>query len=261
MPGTLPNTRFAEVTVNSTYTGTSTSMDTGKAQRINYDGHYYDFTVRYPNLTMLQAKEITAFLAGQRGSLNNFDLTIPTVSTSEGAVETKRTELLAQFSATPNLVDFTHYFYSINLNNNTITYRFQVPGESAEVTDPVSTPNSFYIGDSANANFDGHWFNAGDYINFDNHVKTYQIVSSVNPVWIGTTATPSLYNGYTAVYEGTITLSPDIVLTDLAQWVQSTTVMNFRNIAWRVFLVDTAVSYAAGLGDNTSITLNLREEI
>ena len=62
------------------------------------------------------------------------------------------------------------------------------------------------------------------------------------------------------MYEGELTLTPDIVLTDLAQWVQSTTVMNFRAVAWRVFLVDTAVSYGAGLADTTSITLNLREE-
>jgi hypothetical protein len=260
MPGILPNTNFAEVTVNSSYTGTSVSMDTGKVQRLDYGGHYYDFSVRYPSLTMTQAKEISGFLAGQRGSLNNFDLTVPTISVSEGAVEAKRTELLAQYIATPERVDFNHYFYSINLNNNSITYRWQTQGEANEVTDPETNPNSFYIGDSVNANFDGHWFNAGDYINFNNHVKTYQIVSSVNPVWIGTTATPDRYNGYTAVYEGSITLSPDIVLTDISQWVQNTTIMNYRNVAWRVFLVDTAVSYAAGLGDNTSITLNLREE-
>lgn len=260
MPGTLPNTGFAQVTVNSNHAIRSIATDAGKVQRIGLDGHYYSFTVNYPSLTVLQAKQVAGFLAGQRGALNNFEMTIPTLSTSEGAVEDKRAEAYAQFA--DNLVDFNHYVYSVNFNTNVVTYRVTVPGEEGEYLNPGpgagTFTNTYYIGNTSLANSDGNWFNPGDFINFSNHTKTYEIVSSVNPVWIGTVPTPELYNGYSAIYEGTVTLSPHIVLTDIEQW--SSITMNYRDVAFRVFLTDPNITYAAGLGNSTAMTLNVREE-
>jgi hypothetical protein len=262
MPGTLPNTSFAQVTVNSNYATRSTAMDSGKVQRIGLDGHYYSFTVNYPSLTILQAKEVSGFLAGQRGSLNNFEMTIPTLSTSAGAVEDKRSAAYAQFL--DSLVDWDHHVYSINFNTNVITYRVYMPGDETEFTNPSTNPSTYYIGNSSLFTYDGAWFNVGDYVNFANHTKSYQIVSSVNPVWIGTVnaedtnGDPILYNGWTAVYEGSITVSPSIVLTDVAQW--SNTTINYRDVAFRVFLTDPNIAYAAGVGNDTAMTLNVREE-
>lgn len=248
MPGTLPNSKFAEVTVNSVFSGTTVTMDSGKIQRLNWDGHHYSFNVRYPSLTYDAAKAVSGFIAQQRGPLNNFTMSVPEISIPSGAAKSVMERIDVDYPGDRTTALGLNGVTGVNIANNTIYYTLLLPSPT------------YY-----DASTHGDWFNIGDYVNFSNHTKTYQTVSSVNPTYTGTSFASGVYDGTAYVYEGNITVSPNLVVTDTAQWVTTgpaelRTYMMFDDVKFTVFMVDPQVSYVASVGNNTSMSLNVREE-
>ena len=240
MVESLPNTRFAEVTINSNFTGTSAAMDSGKVQRINYDGHYYSFNVRYPSLTYNQAKAISGFLTKHGGPLNSFYLTVPELNDSSG----NSTDIFKDLTSTYGSLEFNTLLPTITaVNTGTNTVTFQVALDSDSYSG--SNLTDFYA--------------VGDYVNFTNHNKAYQIIDLPAPlVYTGTSVVGTNYTNY--YYEGQLQVGPNLALTDLAQWA-SGVYLRTQDVLFRVFLTDSNVSYTASTSNDTAMTLNVREEI
>ena len=235
----LPKTRFAEVTVNSNFTGTSAAMDSGKVQRINYDGHYYTFNIRYPSLTYKDAKEISAFLTKHGGPLNSFYLPVPEISNQSDGVSTQIIEQIESNHVYSDLYTRGPLITTVNFGTNIVTYRVALDAPSGYTLD------NFYA--------------VGDYCNMSNHNKVYQIVEIVSdPVYTGDSESGTFYTRYW--YEGQVKIGPNVVLTDPDQYNLFTT-LHVVDVKFRVFLTDSIVSYTASTSNDTAMTLNVREEI
>ena len=244
----LPYTRFAEVTVNSNFAGTSAAMDSGKVQRINYDGHYYSFNIRYPSLTYKQAKEISAFLTKHGGPLNSFNLRVPELALdSMGSHTTILNDIIETYGDSEVWTAFP-YVTGVDLLTNTITYEVALDAD-----------------DYATRGYDlNNFFAEGDYVSFSNHNKAYQIIDNFSSTPLTYTGVQIDNAGYYIHYwyQGQFKVGPNIVLTDLDQWdINDGVTLNVRNTNFRVFLTDSVVSYTASTSNDTSMTLNVREEI
>lgn len=235
----LPKTRFAEVTVNSNFTGTSAAMDSGKVQRINYDGHYYSFNIRYPSLTYKDAKEISAFLTKHGGPLNSFFLPVPEISNQSDGVSTQIIQQLESTYGQSEIYTDSPLITTVNFGTNVVTYRVALDAPSGY------NLNNFYA--------------VGDYCSISNHNKVYQIIDIVSdPVYTGDSESGSFYTRYW--YEGQIKIGPNIVNTNADQYTLFTT-LRVVDVRFRVFLTDSIVSYTASTSNDTAMTLNVREEI
>lgn len=240
MPELLPYTRFAEVTINSNFAGTSAAMDSGKVQRINYDGHYYSFNIRYPSLTYDQAKMISGFLTKQGGPLNSFALPVPEISSKSSGVSTQILQQLSSDYILPEFDSADPLITSVDFGTNIITYHVSLDAPSGYDLE------GFYA--------------VGDYCMITNHNKIYQITEIVEePVYTGI-STSSTFYGTKYYYEGQVRVGPNIVFTDTDYYNQFTS-LRMTNVSFRVFLTDSIVSYTASTSNDTSMTLNLREEI
>jgi hypothetical protein len=219
MSGILPNTNFAEVTITSHFPTVVVEANSGQTQRLNYMGHYYKLQVNYPSLEVKSAKEIMGFLQAQKGQLSYFDVEVPYYSDSSGVYS----DLAIEYNG---VVD------------PTLTTRFTKSKSNSIIEYSTNFQNTHYN------QLMGDFLSVGDYIQFFNHSKVYQITEVSNPIDVG------------SVSHGAFKISPSLVMD-----VPAGTAIIARGVRWRVFLDDKVSQMSSGLLGRTSIALNLREDI
>lgn len=172
MSGTLPSTpKFSGVSIKSVFPGVSVESDTGKVQRLNFPGHYFEIEAQYPALKKTEAKPLLGFLQSQQGSLSNFSMQVPAYSTTSGSG------------------------YTLHLAN-TPTIDTRLLTQNSELVNATTIEyNSAWTSTYYNQSTDGDFLIVGDYISFANHNKVYQITAVTQPDASG---------------NGTITISPGL---------------------------------------------------
>ena len=213
----LPTTiGFSSASINSVFPGLKVESDTGKVQRLNFLGHYFEIDVDYPALKKTEAKPLLGFLQAQQGSLTNFTMKVPAYSNTSGSGYA----LHLQETGTIDTRLFTTNLEAVNAT--TIEY------------------NSAWTSTYYNQGTDGDFLIVGDYINFANHNKVYQITAVTQPDASG---------------NGTITISPG-----LQESVPATTSIGYYDIEWTVFLTNVDQGFTGATNDFVDLSFTVRED-
>jgi hypothetical protein len=196
MSGTLPvHGGFSGLTINSNFSVIRNTSVSGIVTTTRLPGHFWSFTVNYPNVSRTEFQNIMGFLNSQEG-FDTFTFQPTRYKDADGAATARKSALTGTIST--------------NLNINAT----KAIGTSSGITftSAFTLANSYY--DPAQH---GNFFNKGDFIKFTGHNKVYQITNDVQLASDGSGSidiTPRL--------QAEITASDDIVYTDVS-WTVITT--------------------------------------
>ena len=84
MSGTLPNTRFNAINLQSNQKTLLSETDSGKTFRRQIQGQKFSFTVSYPPMTRSEFAPIMAFIMKQRSRKENFTIVFPSYLNAQG---------------------------------------------------------------------------------------------------------------------------------------------------------------------------------
>jgi hypothetical protein len=157
MSGALPNTDFESVKITSNTPTMITTAVSGIRQAKQVASQFWTIEANYRPLTSREAKTIQGFIAKQRGSLYDFTVIIPTISTANGDINLVR-------AANPSTSDTMVTTANAALGTNSIAF-------DTAFNSSLFAP----AGGSATRGLQ-----AGDYIKFAGHTKVYQIIEDVS---------------------------------------------------------------------------------
>lgn len=156
MSGTLPvDPGLNGLTVNSNFSVIRNTSISGVQTTTRLPGHFWSFTLNYPNLDRTELGSIYAFLNSQEG-FDTFQFTPTKYLDTAGSASSLATTHSGTISTTLT-VDATY-----------------ATGVKSSIGFTSAFTSSYYTFAS-----NGYFFKAGDFIKFSNHNKVYQITNNV----------------------------------------------------------------------------------
>ena len=156
MSGTLPvDPGLQGLTINSNFSVIRNTSISGLVTTTRLPGHFWSFSVNYPNMTRAEAGAINAFVNSQEG-FDTFQFT-PTKYKDAGGAATERKNTLSGTIVTDLDIDIA-----------------KTTGTSTGITFTSAFTSSYY-----NYATHGYFLQAGDFIKFTGHNKVYQVTNNV----------------------------------------------------------------------------------
>ena len=84
MSGTLPNTSFTAINLQSNQKTLFSETDSGKSFRMQVQGQRFSFTVSYPPMKRSEFAPFMAFIMKQRSRQEDFTITMPSYLNAQG---------------------------------------------------------------------------------------------------------------------------------------------------------------------------------
>ena len=84
MSGTLPDTRFEAINLQSNQKTLFSETDSGKSFRRQIQGQRFSFTISYPPMKRSDFAPIMAFIMKQRNRKEDFTITMPSYLNAQG---------------------------------------------------------------------------------------------------------------------------------------------------------------------------------